>query len=72
MIIAPLGFSFALHGDLGQPDHRDEIGYCKKCNKCGKSNKGRKQENDLNNCSVPEEGKLSITHLLQNQARNRL
>ena len=55
-MLSPFSFAFALHGDVGQPDHRDEIGHCKKCNKCGKSSKGRKRENDLNNCSVMEEG----------------
>ena len=55
-IIAPSSFAFASHGDIKQRNHRDEIGYCKKCNKCGRSNRGRKRENDLNNCSVMEEG----------------
>ena len=55
-IIAPSSFAFASHGDIKQRNHWDEIGYCKKCNKCGRSNRGRKRENDLNNCSVMEEG----------------
>ena len=55
-MIAPSSFAFASHGDIKQRNHRDEIGYCKKCNKCGRSNRGRKRENDLNNCSVMEEG----------------
>ena len=29
-IIAPSSFAFASHGDVGQPNHREEIGYCKK------------------------------------------
>ena len=48
-IIASSSFAFASYGDVGQPNHRDEIAYCKKCNKCGKGNKGCKRENDLNN-----------------------
>ena len=55
-IIAPSSFAFASHGDIKQRNRRDEIGYSKKCNKCGRSNRGRKRENDLNNCSVMEEG----------------
>ena len=62
-IITPSSFAFASHGDVGQPDHRDEIGYCKKCNKYGKRNKGRKPENDLNNCSVMVEGQTFIAQL---------
>ena len=55
-IIAPSSFAFVSHGEVRQPTHREEIGYCKKCNKCGKSSKRRKRENVRNNCSVMEEG----------------